>query len=244
MNIRNITTIILTSILLAICIACGQQTPDVIAIQTQTASVRADLAVESGRSDEFNRRERQKALAQHTPVPTATPDPVREATAEAVDRRLRREATQEAMDEKWRIRRALTATVFPTWQAEATAKAEKAREAKDKWMMQQLTSPPCKNHRFPPWFVTEISHIPTNYITTVDARSVATQEEIRRYMQWRGSPGAAGCPRVPLPKRMPGDPPLLDNPHWRPHGLNAPTPTPVGWHVYPWRRTPTPTPTP
>ncbi len=176
-----------------------------------------------------------------TPSPTADPTESRRATIQAESERRKR------------VWRAQTATVV----ASATAWAEKypvlaarqriaatveTRRAEATATMKRYGHPPCRNFRTPPWLaVPELQNKQPEAITNAEVRMHVSQEDIRDYLQWRGRPDTAGCPKVPMPRTAPGTRAgLLDDPHWRPTGLATPTATPVGWHVYPWRRTPTP----
>ncbi|MXZ03146.1 MAG: hypothetical protein F4Y88_05590 [Chloroflexi bacterium] len=100
-------------------------------------------------------------------------------------------------------------------------------------------NPPCKNFKLPPWAVI---NKPLEQITNVEVQALIdegliTEKDVHDWLRWRGSPDAVGCAKdIPLPRTAPGTQPM--EPLWR--QLANATPTPVGWHQYPWRRTPTP----
>lgn len=216
-QVPRVAALMVVSILApAMQISCGQQ-PDIRA--TQTAFM-AERSARDARAD-------ATSTVMRTATVQANADRAAEATAETARARASGSATEQAE----------IVFTHATAQANAMATVE-TRRAEATATMKQLMPPPCRNFRVPPW-VDAITHKRAEQITTVEALEVTTEAEIRDYLRWRGSPDAQGCPYVPMPKRMPGDPPLSDT-HWRPQGLNTPTPTPVGWHVYPWRRTSTP----
>ncbi len=224
----------------ALFLSCGDSRESIRA--TQVADMpewQRDHVPDQNRRTDAQRRATAEAhasrrLTEQEIAATSAVTQRREATAEAVWERRAQKTAQAETDRKHRIARALAAT--------ARAEASPTPGPKAIAVATEAAFVPWQGRRKSPPWADKLDHVPKyEPITCAHVRQLIrdgeiTEDSVVKWMQWSAENAFDQMLdyRDWLPRSAPGEcVSVLDYPHWAPP---SPTPTPVGWHVYPWRR--------